>query len=276
METFVFVVGALVVMGGALGVILSRNPVHAALSLVASLFGIAVLFVAQDAHLLAAVQVIVYTGAIVVLILFVLMLLGVDRAEDLETEPLTGQRPLAVLLGALGLAAVSAVLLLPVVAAEDGESTTDPVTGETVAAEDPTFGNRVLTGQPSALAPLTEVPTVVPGEEGDTPTEVAADVTGDGVPDTNIRALGSVLFTDYVFAFEATALLLTIAVVGAVVLARRVRDPQPLPPTPEPLPAFRRRPAGDGDPDGDPDDGATGDVAVEPGELVGAETGAGD
>lgn len=269
METFVFVVGALVVLGGALGVILSRNPVHAALSLVASLFGIAVLFVAQDAQLLAAVQVIVYTGAIVVLILFVLMLLGVDQAENLETEPLTGQRPLAVLLGALGLAAVSAVLLLPVIAAEDGEATTDPLTGESVAAEDPTFENRVLTGQPSALAPLTEEPTVLAGEEGDTPTEVAADVTGDGVPDTNIRALGSVLFTNYVFAFETTALLLTIAVVGAVVLARRVRDPQPLPPTPEPMPSMRRRRA-DGDGDAGEDDVSDAD------ELVGADSGAGD
>ena len=58
---------------------LSRNPVHSALSLVATLFGIAVLFLNLDAQLLAAVQVIVYTGAIVVLILFVMMLLGVDQ-----------------------------------------------------------------------------------------------------------------------------------------------------------------------------------------------------
>ena len=58
-----------------------------------TLFGIAVLFVAQDAQFLAAVQVIVYTGAIVVLFLFVIMLLGVDRAEDLAIEPLV--RPAA-------------------------------------------------------------------------------------------------------------------------------------------------------------------------------------
>ena len=53
-----------------------------------TLFGVAVLFVAHEAHFLAAVQVIVYAGAIVVLFLFVLMLLGVDRAEDLSVEPL--------------------------------------------------------------------------------------------------------------------------------------------------------------------------------------------
>ena len=64
------------------------KPVHCALSLVLTLFGIAVLFIAQDAQFLAAVQVIVYAGAIVVLFLFVIMLLGVDRAEDLRVDPL--------------------------------------------------------------------------------------------------------------------------------------------------------------------------------------------
>ena len=53
-------------------------------------------FVALEAHFLAAVQVIVYAGAIVVLFLFVIMLLGVDKAEDLSIEPFPMQRPLAV------------------------------------------------------------------------------------------------------------------------------------------------------------------------------------
>ena len=54
---------------GAVGVIVRKHPVHAALSLVLTLFGVAVLFVAQEAHFLAAVQVIVYAGAIVVVVL---------------------------------------------------------------------------------------------------------------------------------------------------------------------------------------------------------------
>ena len=73
----------------------SRNPVHAALMLVMTLFGVAVLFVEQQANFLAAVQVIVYAGAIVVLFLFVIMFLGVDRSENVADEPLRGQRPLA-------------------------------------------------------------------------------------------------------------------------------------------------------------------------------------
>ena len=64
---------------GALGVVLSTHPVHSALMLVMTLFGVAVLFVEENAQFLAVVQVIVYAGAIVVLFLFVIMLLGIDR-----------------------------------------------------------------------------------------------------------------------------------------------------------------------------------------------------
>ena len=111
MELFVFVCASIMILSGAIGVVIRSNPVHAALSLVLTLFGIAVLFIAQQAEFLAAVQVIVYAGAIVVLFLFVIMLLGVDRAEDLRTSALAGQRGLAAvvgvgLLGVLGAAIV--------------------------------------------------------------------------------------------------------------------------------------------------------------------------
>jgi NADH-quinone oxidoreductase subunit J len=112
METAIFLVCAVICLAGAAGVVISRNPVHSALSLVATLFGIAVLFLNLNAQLLAAVQVIVYTGAIVVLILFVLMLLGVDREEDVQSEPLVGQRQLAVLAALVIIGGVLAVLIL--------------------------------------------------------------------------------------------------------------------------------------------------------------------
>ena len=70
METVVFIACAIICVVGALGVIIAKNPVHSALMLVATLFGVAVLFLAMDAQFLAAVQVIVYAGAIVVLFLF--------------------------------------------------------------------------------------------------------------------------------------------------------------------------------------------------------------
>jgi len=167
-ETFVFLIAAAICLAGAVGVVASRNPVHSALSLVATLFGIAVLFVAQEANFLAAVQVIIYAGAIVVLFLFVIMLLGVDRAESLRVEPLVGQRAAA---GVVGVA----VFALPVIAlASTGWDATGAI------------GN---------LGPVGDVP--------------------------DIEGIGRVLFTRYVFALEITSILLAIAVVGAVMLAKR-------------------------------------------------------
>jgi len=136
----VFIISALIVLAGAIGVVMSRNPVHAALSLVATLFGIAVLFLNLGAQLLAVVQVIVYTGAIVVLILFVLMLLGVDEDEDLDTEPIVGQRIVAVIIGLVLAGAVLAVIIIGKDAAGTGaRSATEAIS--------PTVANVVQIGQ---------------------------------------------------------------------------------------------------------------------------------
>jgi NADH-quinone oxidoreductase subunit J len=136
------------------------------------LFGIAVLFVAQSAEFLAAVQVIVYAGAIVILFLFVIMLLGVDKAENLQIEPLTGQRWIA---GVVGLGMV-------------GLLTTAVVSGSDVLR---------LRGS-----------------------GIADSVAGENA-DANIQQLANSIFSDYVFAFEVTSVLLVVAVVGTVLLSRR-------------------------------------------------------
>ena len=78
MDVVVFVIAAVAAIVSAIGVVVARNPVHSAINLVGTLFSVAVMFVLQEAHFLAAVQVIVYAGAIVVLFLFVIMLIGVD------------------------------------------------------------------------------------------------------------------------------------------------------------------------------------------------------
>ena len=175
MEVTVFIICSVIVLSGALGVLIARNPVHAALFLVETLFGIAVLFIMLDATFLAAVQVVVYAGAIVILFLFVIMLLGVDKAEDLGIEPISGQRPLTIIIGTSILGLVLTTLLISVY------------------------------GPTGTLAPTPE-------------------------STTNTKNLGEMLFTDHLFAVELTALLLTVAVVGAVSLARRIKGPlQPLP-----------------------------------------------
>lgn len=111
LEYVVFFAAAVMILGGAIGVVIFKSPVHAALGLVLTLFGVAVQFVALEAHFLAAVQVIVYAGAIVVLFLFVIMLLGVDESMDLAIEPIPIQRPLAAVMGVglIGLVAAAVV-----------------------------------------------------------------------------------------------------------------------------------------------------------------------
>jgi NADH-quinone oxidoreductase subunit J len=96
-EAVVFWILGPIALAAALGMVLSKNTVHAALWLVLVMFCLAVFYVVQDAPFLGAVQVIVYAGAIMVLFLFVVMLVGVDYRESL-TETLRGQRVVAVLL----------------------------------------------------------------------------------------------------------------------------------------------------------------------------------
>ena len=102
----------------AIMMVLSRNAVHAALFLAAVMLSLAGLYAAQDAPFLAAVQVIVYTGAILMLFLFVLMLVGVDSSDSL-IETLRGQRIAAVVVG-LGFAALLMATIASAVVGEDG------------------------------------------------------------------------------------------------------------------------------------------------------------
>lgn len=98
-----WVLGPIMVIS-ALGLLFARKTVHAAMSIVVVMISLAILYVAQEAPFLGVVQVIVYTGAVMMLFLFVLMLVGVDSSDSL-VETIAGQRWIGLLLGA-GLAAV--------------------------------------------------------------------------------------------------------------------------------------------------------------------------
>jgi len=114
-ETITFwVLGPLAVIAAVM-MVLSRNAVHAALFLAGVMLSLAGLYAAEDAPFLAAVQVIVYTGAVLMLFLFVLMLVGVDSSDSL-IETLRGQRLAAFVLG-LGFA----LLLVSAIASGTGD-----------------------------------------------------------------------------------------------------------------------------------------------------------
>jgi NADH-quinone oxidoreductase subunit J len=180
----IFFACAGLVLVGALGVIVGRNPVHSALFLLMTLVSVAVLYLQQDAALVAAIQIVVYASAIVVLFLFVITLLGVDRHEPWDdSHPF--QRVSAIVLGVLAFAGVLIIV----------------------------HGNRWVTGAHSTRGALG------PADGG------------------NVETLAKSLFTDFVWAFEMTAVLLVIAVVGSVVLARRSGQRPDVSPRPEVAPA---------------------------------------
>lgn len=187
-DVIVFVIASGMVLVGALGVVLYTHPVHAALSLVLTLFGVAVHFVSMEAHFLAAVQVIVYAGAIVVLFLFVIMLLGVDTAENLRVEPIPIQRPLA---GIMGVGIVGLLI--------------------------------------AAIVTTRETKPLTVGDGLDVAGRVTSTGAEPGLHDANIRQLATNLFSDHVFTFELTSVLLIVAVAGTVVLTRREKK-RPLEP----------------------------------------------
>jgi NADH-quinone oxidoreductase subunit J len=117
-EAVTFWILAPVAVLGALGVLASKKAVHSALLLALTMLSLAVLYLAQDAPFLGVVQVVVYTGAVMMLFLFVLMLVGVDSADSL-VETLRGQR-IAAVVAALGFGGLLVFSLGDVVVTNEG------------------------------------------------------------------------------------------------------------------------------------------------------------
>ncbi len=159
-ELVVFVIFAIAAVAGAIALVSARNPVYSAMGLLLTMFSMAVFYVLNDAHFVAAVQVLIYAGAVMTLFLFVIMLIGVDKEESRE-EKIPYQRPLvAVLSGGL-------ILLI------------------------------VLAGNTAWVV-----------------------FEGGGTEVGTIENIADALFGTWMLPFQATILLLTIAAVGSLALAR--------------------------------------------------------
>ena len=159
-----------VAISSAIGMLLSTNAVHAALFLVLNFVCIALFYLGLNAPFLAMVQVTVYAGAIMVLFLFVIMLLGAEQVT--LQSPLKWQAPLAIFLAVVMIAAT--FLLFLHIQAGGGLSPLAPVSEDILQAE--TFGSPY--------------------------------------------AVGEILFSKYLLPFEMTGVLLLVAMIGAVILAR--------------------------------------------------------
>ncbi|HEX5875250.1 MAG TPA: NADH-quinone oxidoreductase subunit J [Pyrinomonadaceae bacterium] len=166
MLTLLFILFGALAIGCALAMVAQRNPLYSAISLIGVFISLACLYVMLAAPFIAAVQVIVYAGAIMVLVVFVIMLLNVEE-EERSPRRLKFLVPLAVGLAAILVAEVTFIL---------------------------------VTVQEFRVTPAT------------------------GAGDVGItHSIGSALFTQYLLPFEITSILLLMAIVGAMTLARRSR-----------------------------------------------------
>lgn len=160
-----FIILAAIAVAAALGMLLSRSAIYSALYLVLNFMTVAVFYLVLNAPFIAMVQITVYAGAIVVLFLFVIMLLGAERLRGAADEVRGGERfhRAAALLLAVVLIGVFAYLL--------------------------------IAGQPADV--VTQVPL-----------------------DSSPRTLGLLLFSDYVFPFQVTGVLLLAAIAGVVIFGQ--------------------------------------------------------
>ena len=160
-DFILFLLLGLVALGGAINLIAQTHPIHSALSLIVVMVALAGIYLLLGAELLAAVQIIVYAGAIMVLFVFIIMLLNAGREE--RTAISRAATYVGVPCGAL----LTAVL-----------------------------GWRIALSQPGPMG-------------------AGADMPGA------TRAISKMLLTSYVFPFELTSILILVAILGAVVLAKR-------------------------------------------------------
>ena len=169
LERALFIVFAVIAIASALNILLQRNPMYGALSLIGTLLSLSALYLTVRAQFIAAIQIVVYAGAIMVLFIFVIMLLNMPK-EQPQIDKQKGLRYLAI-----------------------------PFAGALIAE---TF--YVASRLPSRTLP---------------PVSAVAD---QAVGTT--WSIGVGLFTSYLLPFEVTSVLILMAVVGAMVLARREGD----------------------------------------------------
>ena len=146
-EWIVFVIFAIASVAGGLAMVSARNPVYSAMGLLLTMFSMAVFYVLNLAHFVAAIQLLIYAGAVMTLFLFVIMLIGVDKAED-TTEQIPLQRPIA---GLLGVGLLVLVLLAGRAAWVTGRGAIPQETGTIEAISDEFFANWILPFEATAV-----------------------------------------------------------------------------------------------------------------------------
>lgn len=192
LEPLMFFLFAAVAIFAALGLVFTKNAVYSALFLLLNFCMIACLYILMSAQFLAFVQIMVYAGAIVVLILFVVMLLGAELGEFISTW-LTPKTAIVSLL---------AFTLLAITGSAIAEAYRPVVHGTAVGHTE-----EVAEGHTASPAEETEM------------TDEEAEVVAERLRNWgSVKTVGRSLLTDYVLAFEFAGILLTVGIIGVVIL----------------------------------------------------------
>jgi NADH-quinone oxidoreductase subunit J len=194
---FFFWLFAVVAVAGALGVVVMRQPIHSALCLLLTLLSVAGLFVLNGAEFLFAVQILVYTGGIMVLFIFTIMLVNIRKTAR---EPFVHKQT--------GMAVVAGLLLFFVVGGLAIAETRRWNATDTMEAADP-----------AKLATVSVERTRTVRIEGKR-TKVTDKVDVKG----NSQAVAWGLYRDYLVPFEVASVFLLVAMIGAVVLGKRTME----------------------------------------------------
>lgn len=166
METLIFIILAVIATGSAVNILVQRHPIYSALSLILTFIALAGIYIQMHAEFIAVMQIVVYTGAIMVLFVFVIMLLNV-REEPVSNPSLHLIKYFGLPLSILLMVQISFIVV------------------------------KAFSGYGISLSPS------------------APDLAG------NTAAIGKELYTRYLLPFEVTSILLLVAIIGAIVMAKK-------------------------------------------------------
>ncbi len=189
MPTPLFYLFAVIMLAGGIGVVVLKNPVASAFSMIVSFIGLAALFVGLNAYFVGILQVLVYTGAVMVLFLFIIMLLDLKKEESNEVKMPT----------------IAAGIIIPLLL----------VLQLVAVFQTSDLGDFAPISKESLIAAEAQLPSDIAADS-----QIRKELKAGSLPDVNL--IGQKLFTEYNFPLQVIGILLLVATVGCVSLSKKL------------------------------------------------------
>jgi NADH-quinone oxidoreductase subunit J len=191
MPTPLFYIFAIIMLAGGIGVVALKNPVASALSMIVSFIGLAALFVGLNAYFVGILQVLVYTGAVMVLFLFIIMLLDLKKEESKTLKMPT----------------LAAGIIIPLLL----------VLQLVAVFQTSELGDFAPINKESLIAAEAQLPTSIAADS-----QIRKELKQGSLPDVNL--IGQKLFTEYNFPLQVIGILLLVATIGCVSLSKKLKS----------------------------------------------------